>query len=95
MKLKELIAKMNGVKSYGLYFVDANTNTSKLEVLKEPIVPNCTIQDVVKYLSYDVYEFNLSIFDDDKNNKYIRACIYLYIDDYLNIDINEDDEEFD
>lgn len=86
MKLKELITKMNGVKSYGLYFVDANTNTSKLEVLKEPLISNCTIQDVVKYLSYDVYEFNLGIFDDDKNNKYIRACIYLYKDDFPNED---------
>lgn len=73
MNLKELITKMNGVTNYGLYFVDANT----LKGLKEPIIPNCTVQDAIKYLSYEVYYFNLSIFDDDKNNKYIRACIYL------------------
>lgn len=88
MNLKELITKMNGVKNYGLYFVDANT----LKELKEPIIPNCTIQDAVKYLSYDVYEFNLGIFDENKDNKYIKACIYLYKYDYTPVQTTSEEE---
>ena len=85
MTLHELLSKLDNIESYGLYFVrqynpgityskDFPTSTHSLQ----DDIPNCTIQDVIKYLDYEVYKCSLGIFDNSNNTKYIRACIYLY-----------------
>lgn len=75
MELAELLTKMNGVESYGLYF---KALSGAEGYSPKESIPECGIKDVVKYLDYEVKEFKLGIFDNADNTKYIRACIYLY-----------------
>ena len=78
MTLHELLSKLDNIESYGLYFVcKGEPNVSESDALRMDI-PNCTIQDVIKYLDYEVHKCRLGIFDNSDNTKFIRACIYLY-----------------
>lgn len=76
MKLSELLVKMDGVESYGLYFQTRNGSGA---YSPKDDIPNCEIKDVVKYLDYEVKDFRLGIFDGPNETKYIRVCIHLYI----------------
>ena len=77
MKLSELLVKMNGVESYGLYFQIRNDYSGAYSPKDD--IPQCEIKDVVKYLDYEVKDFRLGIFDGPNGIKFIRACIYLFI----------------
>lgn len=74
MKLVELLHKMDGVDSYGLY-----TRTGQV------IKSHPTIQDLMGYLKEEVHHFKVWIYDDTDINiqgdkfdvKRIRCCIYL------------------
>jgi len=76
MILHELLSKLDNIESYGLYFVCKGEPKSAYSPGMD--IPNCTIQDVIKYLDCEVHRCHLGIFDNTDNTKYIRACIYLY-----------------
>ena len=77
MTVKELLGKMVGVKSYGIY-------TKNGEVLNA----HPTTQELVEYLDKEVNHFDSFIYDDYdydiQGNKFgtknIRSCVYLEVE---------------
>ena len=76
MTLHELLSKLDNIESYGLYFVCKGEPNCAYS--PEDDIPNCTIQDIIKHLDYEVQKCHLGIFDNADNTKFIRACISLY-----------------
>ena len=76
MKVKELLIKMSGVSSYGIY----KSNN-------EPLNAHPTINEMMQYVDREVKSFDVFIYDDTENGnkvKRIRCCISL-VDDELTI----------
>ena len=73
MKVKELLEKMNGVYSYGVYDRDGVTGDTQ-----------CSINSIMKYMEEEVDHFSVFTYDDTDydidgkkiNVKRIRCCIY-------------------
>ena len=73
MKVRELVDKMHGIHSYGIYGRD--------ECVAESHV---NMQQMMKYLDEEVFYFNVWIYDDKDYDieghqidvKRIRCCIY-------------------
>ena len=65
MTVKELLEKMEGCSSYGVYTKHATDDEAHADS-----------KTIIKYLDRKVERFNVWIYDE-KESKKIRCCIYL------------------